>query len=153
MSRKIVPDLVRDQTLTILAPGLPVRDAAKAMADRNIGAVLVAEEGRLAGILSERDITQRIVARGLDAGTVRIRDIMTRDPATVGPNDTPNHALAVMRRIGCRHLPVMAGERIVGMLSIRDLYAAIQEDLEEDIKLRDELFMGSGYSVAVTAGR
>ena len=147
MSCKIVPDLVRDQTLTILAPGLPAREAAKAMADRNIGAVLVAEEGRLVGICSERDITQRVVAKGLDANTVRVGDIMTRDPATVGPDDTPTHALALMRRIGCRHLPVMAGERIVGMLSIRDLYAAIHQDLEEDLKLRDELFMGSGYSV------
>ena len=53
MTRKIVPDLVRDQTLTILAPGLPAREAAKAMADRNIGAVLVAEQGRLVGICSE----------------------------------------------------------------------------------------------------
>ena len=147
MSRKIVPDLVRDQTLTILAPGLPVREAAKAMADRNIGAVLVADQGRLVGICSERDISQRIVAKGLDASEVRIRDIMTSDPATVGPHDSPRHALTLMRRIGCRHLPVMAGERIVGMLSIRDLYAAIHEDLEEDLKLRDELFMGSGYSV------
>jgi CBS domain-containing protein len=147
MSRKIVPDLVHDQALTILAPGLPAYEAAKAMADRNIGAVLVAEQGRLVGICSERDITQRVVAKGLDAASVRVCDIMTVDPATVGPNDTPTHALAMMRRIGCRHLPVMAGERIVGMLSIRDLYAAIHQDLEEDLKMRDELFMGSGYSV------
>ena len=150
MSRRIVPDLVHDQTLTILAPALPARDAAKAMADRNIGAVLVAQDGRLVGICSERDITQRVVAKGLDAATVRIRDIMTADPATVGPNDTPGHALAMMRRIGCRHLPVMAGERIIGMLSIRDLYAAIHEELEEDLKMRDELFMGSGYSVTAS---
>jgi CBS domain-containing protein len=147
MSRKIVPDLVRDQVLTILSPGLAVRDAAKAMADRNIGAVLVAEHGRLVGICSERDINQRIVAKGLDPAIVPISEIMTADPATVGPDDTPTHALAMMRRIGCRHLPVMAGERIVGMLSIRDLYAAIHQDLEEDLKMRDELFMGSGYSV------
>lgn len=147
MTRKIVPDLVRDQTLTILAPGLPAREAAKAMADRNIGAVLVAEQGRLVGICSERDITQRVVAKGLDPAEVRVCDIMTADPATVGPNDTPSHALDMMRKIGCRHLPVMAGERIVGMLSIRDLYAAIHQDLADDLKMRDELFMGSGYSV------
>jgi len=147
MTRKIVPDLVHDQTLTILAPGAPARQAAEAMADRNIGAVLVAEQGRLVGICSERDITQRVVAKGLDAADVRVCDIMTADPATVGPNDTPTHALAMMRQIGCRHLPVMAGERIVGMLSIRDLYAAIHQDLEDDLKMRDELFMGSGYSV------
>jgi CBS domain-containing protein len=147
MSRKIVPDLVRDQVLTILAPGLAVREAAKAMADRNIGAVLVAEEGRLVGILSERDITQRVVARGLEPSSVKIGDAMTRGPATVGPDDAPRYALKMMRDLKCRHLPVMSGERIVGMLSIRDLYAAIHQDLEDDIKLRDELFMGSGYSV------
>jgi CBS domain-containing protein len=147
MSRKIVPDLVRDQVLTIFAPNLSVHEAAKAMADRNIGAVLVAEQGHLVGICTERDITQRVVAKGLDPNTTPIREVMTSHPATVAPDETPMRALDMMREIGCRHLPVVAGERIVGMLSIRDLYAAIQQDLQEDLKLRDELFMGSGYSV------
>ena len=145
MSRKIVPDLVYNQVLTILPPALTAAEAAKAMADRNIGAVLVAEAGLLKGICTERDITQRIVAKGLDPKATPIGDIMTASPAVVAPDETPANALAMMRKIGCRHLPVLDGERIVGMLSIRDLYAAIQEDLEEDLKLRDSFIMGTGY--------
>ncbi|HLZ64778.1 MAG TPA: CBS domain-containing protein [Aliidongia sp.] len=148
MGRKIVPDLVQNQVLTILSPSLSVRDAAKAMAERNIGAVLVAEVGRLRGICTERDIAHRVVAKRRDPDLTTIADIMTTDPAVVSPNETPAMALEIMRRIGCRHLPVMDGERIVGMLSIRDLYAAIQQDLEEDLRQRDDFIMGSGYSVA-----
>ncbi len=148
MGRKIVPDLVQNQVLTILAPSLSVRDAAKAMADRNIGAVLVAEAGRLRGICTERDVAHRVVAKGRDPNLTTIADIMTADPAVISPGETPATALDIMRRIGCRHLPVMDGDRIVGMLSIRDLYAAIHQDLEEDLRQRDDFIMGSGYSVA-----
>ena len=148
MGRKIVPDLVQNQVLTILAPGLSVREAAKAMADRNIGAVLVAEAGRLKGICTERDVAHRVVAKGRDPDRTTIAEIMTADPAVVSPDETPATALDMMRRIGCRHLPVMDGDRIAGMLSIRDLYAAIQAELEEDLRLRDDFIMGSGYSVA-----
>lgn len=148
MGRHIVPDIVHDQVLTILTPGATVTDAALAMAERNIGAVLVAELGRLVGIVSERDIARRVVALGRDPRATRLAEVMTADPATVGPNELPGRALELMREIGCRHLPVLEGERIIGMLSIRDLYAAVHVELEEDLKLRDELFMGSGYSVA-----
>ena len=148
MGRKIVPDIVKNQVLTIMAPSHSVRDAAKAMADRNIGAVLVAEAGRLRGICTERDVAHRVVAKGRDPNLTTIADIMTADPAVVSPDEAPAMALDIMRRIGCRHLPVMDGERIVGMLSIRDLYAAIHAELEEDIRQRDDFIMGSGYSVA-----
>jgi CBS domain-containing protein len=148
MARRIVPDLVQNQVLTILSPTLSVREAAKAMAERNIGAVLVAEGGRLKGICTERDVAHRVVAKGRDPNLTTIADIMTHDPAVIAPDERPAVALDIMRRIGCRHLPVLDGERIVGMLSIRDLYAAIHEDLAEDLRQRDDYIMGSGYSVA-----
>ncbi len=147
MSRRIVPDLVTDQRLTIVPPSSSVMEAAKQMAYRNIGAVIVADQQRLVGVFTERDMVQRVVARGRDPEFTTISEVMTPDPATVAPDDCPIDALELMRRLGCRHLPVMDGGRIVGMLSIRDLYAAIHEELSEDLKLRDELFMGSGYSV------
>jgi len=147
MTRHIVPDLVFDQVLTIVPPTCTVIEAAKAMAHRNIGAVIVAEHGMLSGIFSERDLAHRVVARGRDPEITQMRDVMTASPETVGPDDSPSQALTLMRKHGCRHLPVVDGARIVGMLSIRDLYAAIQQDLEDDLRMRDELFMGSGYSI------
>lgn len=130
MTRQIVPDLVSGQTLTIVGPSATVSEAAKAMADRNIGAVIVAEEGHLLGIFTERDLTRRVVAAGRDPKTTLIETVMTSDLATVRPDDEDSRALALMRRTGCRHLPVMDGERIVGILSIRDLYSALEKDLE-----------------------
>jgi CBS domain-containing protein len=147
MSRRIVPDLVSDQRLTIVAPSCSVMEAAKQMAYRNIGAVIVAENGSLVGVFTERDMTQRVVARGRNPEFTVMSEVMTPDPTTVAPGDNPMDALMLMRRLGCRHLPVVEGGRIVGMLSIRDLYPAIHEELAEDLKLRDELFMGSGYSI------
>ncbi len=137
MAARIVPDLVRNQTLTVLARNNSVRDAARHMAARNIGAVLIAEAGRLVGILTERDITHKVVSKGLDPDSTRLGEVMTPNPETVSPSDRPKDALEVMRRIGCRHLPVVSGERIVGIVSIRDLYAAIQSELEDDLRDND----------------
>jgi CBS domain-containing protein len=129
MSRHIVPDLVSGQVLTILPPAATVEAAAKAMASRNIGAVIIADEGHLLGIFTERDLVRRVVALGRDARSTPLELVMTSDLATVSPDDEPERALDLMRRTGCRHLPVLDGERIVGVLSIRDLYAMLERDL------------------------
>jgi len=147
MFRRIVPDLVRDQMLTELHPATMVSDAARVMAERNIGAVMVSQDNRLVGIFTERDMVIRVVAQGLDASATRLADVMTANPDTVSPDEAPHRALEMMRNRGYRHLPVVDGSRIVGMCSIRDLYAAIAEDLEADLKQRDEFIMGS-YSLS-----
>ncbi len=130
MTSHIVPDLVSGQVLTIQPPQASVEDAAKAMSARNIGAVIVAEEGHLLGIFTERDLVRRVVALGLDPKTTRLDQVMTSDLATIRPDDEQSRAIDLMRRTGCRHLPVMEGERIVGVVSIRDVYAALERDLE-----------------------
>jgi CBS domain-containing protein len=148
MAARIVPDLVNNQTLTILSPDNCVRDAARHMAARNIGAVLVAVQGRLVGIITERDIAYRVVAKGLDPNATRLSAVMTPDPETLAPSDRPIEALALMRRLGFRHLPVVCDERIVGMVSIRDLYAAIQSDLVDDLRHSDRYLGEQNYGVA-----
>ncbi len=147
MARRIVPDLVRDQLLTILTPDTSVLDAARIMAERNIGAVMIGENGVLAGIFTERDMTFRIVASNCDPARTSLGEVMTADPITIGPNEAPHRALDLMRNHGCRHLPVVENGRIAGMVSIRDLYAALHDDLAEDLRHRDEFIMGSGYSL------
>lgn len=145
---KIVPDLVHDQTITSVTADMTVRQAAKVMADRNIAAVVVTQpDGQtLAGIMTERDITVRVVARGLDAGTATVGDAMTRDPDTLRPEDKPVQALQMMRDHGYRHLPVCdADKRVVAMLSVRDLYAFVQAELETGLKERDQYIFGEAY--------
>lgn len=104
----------------------PIVAVAQRMADRNVGAVLVLEDGRLAGIMTERDI-MRAVARGLRDDTV-VSDCMTADPETIAPDDTIEHAAVLMIHGGYRHLPVVDGDAVVGVLSIRDLVAVVVED-------------------------
>jgi CBS domain-containing protein len=111
--------------LTVEA-GLPVVAVAKRMVDRNVGAVLVLEDGRLAGIMTERDL-MRAVAAGLRDETI-VGECMTVHPDTIAPDDTIEHAAVLMIHGGYRHLPVVEGDDVVGVLSIRDLVAVVLED-------------------------
>jgi CBS domain-containing protein len=111
--------------LTVEA-GLPVVAVARRMVDRNVGAVLVLEDGRLAGIMTERDL-MRAVARGLRDDAV-VGECMTANPDTVAPDDTIEHAAVLMIHGGYRHLPVVDGDDVVGVISIRDLVQVVVED-------------------------
>ena len=104
----------------------PVVAVAQRMAERNVGAVLVIDGGRLAGIMTERDI-MRAVARGLRDDTV-VGECMTANPETIAPDDTIEHAAVLMIHVGYRHLPVVDGDDVVGVLSIRDLVQVVVED-------------------------
>jgi CBS domain-containing protein len=104
--------------LTVEA-GLALAEVAGRMVERQVGAVLVLDGERLAGILTERDVL-RAVARGIREDAV-VRDWMTTDPETIAPDETTEHAATLMMHGGFRHLPVVDGSAIVGMLSIRDL--------------------------------
>jgi CBS domain-containing protein len=146
MARKIVPDLINGQDVAAVPSVLSARDTAVLMALRKIGAVLVVDGGKLVGICSERDIAYKVVAKGLNPDTATVKDIMTPDPITIGPDATPEQALEALRKINARHLPVVSGEQIIGVLSIRDLYAAIAAKLQADIQERDSYITGRLYS-------
>ena len=106
--------------------GVSLTEVAQRMVDRNVGAVLVQDGGRLTGILTERDIL-RAVARGLRDDT-RVADCMTAQPETIGPDDTTEHAAVLMLHGGFRHLPVTEKDELVGVISIRDLVPLLLED-------------------------
>ena len=108
------PYFVRDSATAL--------DAAEFMASRNIGAVCVLDsDEHLVGIFSERDLLKRVVVSGRAPGDVPIREVMSEPRAVIECNDTPHEALERMEQVGSRHLPVMDGERFVGMLSMRDI--------------------------------
>ena len=97
-------------------------DAAEYMASRNIGAVCVLDQqGKLCGIFSERDLLNRVVVRKLDPSSVPVRDVMSEPRAVIDCKDTPHDALERMEQVGSRHLPVVDGDKFVGMLSMRDI--------------------------------
>jgi CBS domain-containing protein len=111
--------------LTVEA-GEQIVAVAQRMAERNVGAVLVLQDRRLAGIMTERDL-MRAVGRGLRDDAV-VRECMTADPDTVAPDDTIRHAAVMMIHGGYRHLPVVDGDDVIGVLSIRDLVPLLLED-------------------------
>ena len=114
------------RTLLTVAPGDPLRETAERMVSRDVGAALVTEGDRLVGIVTERDVL-RAVARGVDEGT-RVADLMTPDPETMEPDESTQHAAVLMIHGGFRHLPIVEGDEVVGMLSIRDLMRVVLED-------------------------
>jgi CBS domain-containing protein len=144
MQHRIVPDIISDQNLIELGPDATVREAATLMADNRIGTVLVTKDGKLEGIFTERDITVRIVAQGRDPETTQLSDVMTRKLDIVSPDDRPVDALERMRERGFRHLPVVDGKSVVGIVSIRDLYAEVKRELEDDVRHRDAFIFGNG---------
>jgi CBS domain-containing protein len=112
--------------LLTVSPGEALQEVAQRMVDRDVGAVLVMEGSDLAGILTERDVL-RAVAAGVQDNTV-VADWMTRDPETMGPDDTTQHAAVLMIHGGFRHMPLVEGSEVVGMLSIRDLMRAVLDN-------------------------
>jgi CBS domain-containing protein len=110
------------------APRTLVSKAAKLMAAKNVGAVLVIEDDSLVGILTERDIVFRVVAQGLDAQATPLSDVMTKTPHTVEPDQPFGYALLVMQENGFRHLPVIQDGKPIGIVSSR---SALDPELED----------------------
>jgi CBS domain-containing protein len=148
MYRKIVPDVISGQTIQKVTPGDTVRATARMMREKKIAAVLVMEGERLVGIITERDMTTRVIAAGLNPDTALARDIMTANPDTLAPDDKASEAVRLMRERNYRHLPVVEGTRVVGMVSVRDLYAVYNTELEQDLKDRNAFIYGENYGTA-----
>ncbi len=146
MQRKIVPDIVQGQSLSSVTPDDTAYTAAKIMADAHVAAVVVVDDnGDLVGIVTERDMTQRVLAAGLDGKSTKISKIMTANPDTLAPNDSAGDALELMRTRNYRHLPVVDRGKCVAMVSVRDLYSAMHDAMQEDIRETEAFVFGDRY--------
>lgn len=116
-----------------IAPDAAVIDAIRLMAERRVGALLVMEGPRLAGIVSERDYARKVVLQGRSSKDTPVRDIMTAQVVTVTPADSTEHCMELVTNSRIRHLPVLDGEQVVGVLSIGDLVKAVIELQRQDI--------------------
>jgi CBS domain-containing protein len=112
--------------LLTVAPGDALGEVAQRMVERDVGAVLVLDGDSLTGILTERDVL-RAVAAGVQEDTL-VSDWMTRDPETMAPGDTTEHAAVLMIHGGFRHLPLVEGDEVVGIMSIRDLMRVVLDN-------------------------
>ena len=135
----LIRDVIRNREPYSTKASATVQEAAEFMAARNIGAVCVLDDaGRLLGVFSERDVLNRIVVAGRDPHTVRVGEVTSDLRAVIRCDETPQQALERMELIGTRHLPVVDGERWVGMLSIRDLLRVELGEQGDELKLLHE---------------
>jgi len=131
---KTIGAVVKGREIYHLSAEQTIREASRYMSEKRVGAVVVLEGDRLVGVLSERDIMGRVVAKGLDPDTARVRDVMTRDIVVAKPGESHDDGLRKMKQAGCRHLPVVEGDAYVGMVSLRDLLQVDLTEKDEEIR-------------------
>lgn len=119
-----------------IAPHRPVFDALVVLAEYKIGALVILDGDKLVGIFSERDYAREIVLKGKSSKTTPISEVMSTNVLTVKPNDTVEQAMSIMSEKHIRHLPVLDGNKVIGMLSIGDL---VKETIDYQQRLIKQL--------------
>lgn len=139
MPNRPIRDIIQHQTLCVASPDTRVTAAAALMKIRNLGAVLVVDEGRFVGIFTERDAVFRVIAEGLDPEATRLDAVMTHAPRTLGPDRPFGHALHIMYEGGFRHVPVVEKGELLGIVSSRDALSSDLAQFECDVREREHI--------------
>jgi CBS domain-containing protein len=133
---KRASELLGDRnSVFLIAPDATVLSALEVLAEKDVGALIVCDQGKLVGIVSERDYARKVERLGRTARDTRVREIMTADVLHVSPDDTVDQCRLVMKRNRIRHLPVIDKGRVVGVLSNRDVVEEVL--IEEERLIRD----------------
>jgi CBS domain-containing protein len=137
MAHRSIRSIIEQQEVITAPESMTVSAAARLMKDKQVGAILIMDEGRLTGIFTERDALFRVVAESRDANTACLAEVMTRNPRTIHPDKPFPDALHLMHEGGFRHVPVVENGRPVGMISARDALGPELEDFIYEL-LRQE---------------
>lgn len=132
---KPVSELLKSRSSTIyqVSPSVSVFEALQLLADYGVGALTVMENGKLVGVVSERDYTRKVALQGKNSKETKVADIMTRDVITVTPSTEASACMVLMSQKKIRHLPVLDGAEVVGLISIRDLMDDIIAEQQQTI--------------------
>lgn len=122
-----------------------VLEALKLMAEKNIGAVMVVDEDKLTGIFSERDYARKIILQDRHSDNTPVSDVMTPNVITIGPDQQLEECMIIMSDRHIRHLPVMEADKLIGIISINDVVAAIIRDQKTRIASLESYVSGSPY--------
>lgn len=139
MPHRTLQSIVSKRPLVIGTPTMTVYEAAVAMREKGIGSVLVENEGGLAGIFTERDLLNRVVAAGKDPAQTALADVMTKDVVGMEGNRPLSHALHLMHQHNFRHVPVLSQGKPIGMVSARDALGIEWQDFEREVKLANNI--------------
>lgn len=135
---KTAREILKGREPYFVMVGQSVFETIRFMAEKNIGAIAIVDNAascKLRGIFSERDLMKRIVLAGADPRQTMIDDVMTKNVAVCAPDDRSERCLQMMKQIKSRHLPVVEGERIVGMISLRDILEMDIHEKEDEIRM------------------
>jgi CBS domain-containing protein len=136
---KLIAELIEGRPLFHAQSSQSVRDVAKMMSEKNIGAIAILDSGRLVGVFSERDLMKRVVAAGLNPEKTLVAKVMTKELVVGKPEDDINAALQKMHSLGCRHLPVVDSGNLIGMISLRDLLEIDDDTQRKRVSFLSEL--------------
>jgi CBS domain-containing protein len=139
MPNRPVRQLVKNQRILTATATLSVAEAAAAMRDAKVGAIMVLSGPRLVGIFTERDALYRVLATGKDPRRTTLADVMTVSPTTIDPDMPFSHALHIMYDRGFRHVPVVEDGQPIGMVSARDALGPEMEQFEEELREREHI--------------
>ena len=144
--KDLLAGILTNQRLVIIKQNSSVFEAASTMLKNKCGALLVCDsKNSLLGIITERDLAFRVIPKNLDTKKTLVNKIMTKNVDTISPEKTTIDAIQMMKKKGFRHLPVLDKKKIVGILSMRDLYDAHSEILQDSLKKHQEFMFGTGY--------
>ena len=127
-------ELIKDRRVYSVDANRTVLEAARYMMENSVGAVPVMRDGSLTGILSERDIMNRVVAVGRTPGTTAVSEVMTANPRAVGADESIEECLFIMREFGFRHLPIVDGKELKGLVSLRDVLMHQAAEIERQTR-------------------
>ncbi|HEX9684229.1 MAG TPA: CBS domain-containing protein [Burkholderiales bacterium] len=125
---------VKGRDVYTITPDARVLDALRMMAEKSVGALIVTDGGRIAGVISERDYARKVILHGKSSHELQVCDIMTSKVITVHPGQTVEECMALMTEMRIRHLPVTEGERLIGVLSIGDLVKEVIAEQQQTIR-------------------
>ncbi len=141
---KLVKHLLdaKGRHIIAISPDTSVLEAIKVMAEKNIGSLVVMEDDKLVGILSERDYARKVIVKGRSSVSTQVAEIMTHDVVTTSSDQTVDKCMALMTEMRIRHLPVVEDGRVIAMISIGDLVQAIIVDQKEEIEHLEHYISG-----------
>ncbi len=134
----------KGNTYWYVTPTTTVYEALEIMADRNVGALLVVDGGRLVGIFSERDYARKVILKGKSSKNTEVRELMTSPPICIEPGQTIHECMVIMTKNHIRHVPVLNREGLVGIVSIGDIVNSIISDQAATIE-ELESYITVGY--------
>ncbi len=143
---KTLMNTKRDTTNYTVDCNDKVIKALEVMANANIGAVLVTEGEKITGIFTERDYVRKGELMGRSAKTTAVKELMTEKMVTVTTDTSMDECMALMKQYNIRHLPVVENDKLVGLVSMRDVVAVLMADRESTIKGLENYILGSGFA-------